>query len=196
MRLFIALELPPHIVAEMERAQQRLRRGRSHPVRWVAPEAFHLTVQFLGEVEEQHVPDILAALQRISWRTTDTDTKQAGTIRLPRLRLAQVGAFPNLQHPRTLWMGMEGDVDGLTHVYEAVTAATEPLGFVPEQKKFRPHLTLGRVRNEATPAQVSMLADALIGIPPPEPLSWQCKPPLLFHSTLTPRGPIYRKVRS
>lgn len=194
MRMFIAFELPRKIRAEMERIQHQLRRNGAQPVRWVAPDSCHLTVQFLGEVEPATVPPMLESLGAIQWGTENDPDSSAGMVLLPRLRLAPVGAFPNVTRPQTIWMGVTDEQGCLNRVYQAITGATEPHGFVPERRSFHPHLTLGRVRNDATPTQVAALSDAITRVSAPEPLSWQCEPPVLFHSTLTPGGPIYRKI--
>lgn len=186
MRLFVALTLPAEVTAELEAFQQRLQRSGSHPVKWVAPAAVHLTLQFLGEVPEAQLPAILAALARV----------RAGAVMrgLPRLFLAPVGAFPNLRRPQTLWMGVDGDLDRLAQVHQAVNSALEPLGFAAETRPFRAHLTLGRVRREASPSQRVTLGNAIAALPPPGRIAWQSAPPTLFQSTLTPDGAMYREL--
>ncbi len=186
MRLFIALKLPAEVLDELTAVQQRLRRTEAHPVKWVAPQSIHLTLQFLGEVPEAHLPAILQALEEV---------RDAAAHQSPlRLRLAAAGAFPNLRRPQTLWVGMAGELEGLTRLHQAVIAATEPLGFQPETRPFRAHLTLGRVRREATPAQRAALGSALGSLSPPRSITWQSGHPLLFKSTLTPTGSIYTEL--
>jgi RNA 2',3'-cyclic 3'-phosphodiesterase len=184
MRLFIALKLPTDVRDELAAVQQRLRHTEAHPVKWVAPQSIHLTLQFLGEVPEAQLPAILQALEAV--RTTAAQ-------RSP-LRLAEAGAFPNLRRPQTLWVGIAGELEGLTRLHQAVIAATEPLGFQLETRPFRAHLTLGRVRREATPAQRVALGTALGSLSPPRSVTWQSGHPLLFRSTLTPTGSIYTEL--
>jgi 2'-5' RNA ligase len=186
MRLFIALELPESVITALQTAQQHLRRSTSHPVKWVAPAGMHLTLRFLGDVEQTDVPAILAALEHI--QQTHADAAQAS------LRLNAVGAFPNLKRPQTIWMGVGGDIPTLNHVQHMLTDTLEPLGFAPETRAFHAHLTLGRVRREATPHQRTLLGNALAALPKPAPQNWTMGRPILFQSTLTPDGAIYRKV--
>lgn len=186
MRLFIALKLPADVLDELAAVQQRLRRTEAHPVKWVTPQSIHLTLQFLGEVPEEQLPALLQALEEV--RT------MAAQRPAPQLRLAEAGAFPNLRRPQTLWVGIAGELEGLTRLHQSVIRATEPLGFQPETRPFRAHLTLGRVRREATPAQRAALGSALGSLSPPRSVAWQSGYPLLFQSTLTPTGSIYTEL--
>lgn len=186
MRLFIALELPTAVIIELEQMQQHLRRGAQHPVKWVGSGGFHLTLQFLGEVAAEQVPAILSALEYV----TSTTAGSTG----PVLHLAAAGAFPNLRQPQALWVGVGGDTALLAQLQQAVTRAMEPLGFVPESRPFRAHLTLGRVRREATAQERSRLGAALSALPAPEPIAWPMGRPMLFQSTLTPDGALYRRI--
>lgn len=185
MRLFIALNLPDEVIAALEQTQQRLKRTAAHPVKWVAPATMHLTLQFLGEVDDARVPALLAALEALPTRAA---------LPLPTLALAGVGAFPNLRRPQTIWVGVGGELAALERLYASVIAATAPLGFPAEQRPFRAHLTLGRARRDAGAAQLAVLGQALAALPPPHPLAWQSGPPILFQSTLTGNGPVYRAL--
>lgn len=182
MRLFVALELPEAAIAHLGAVQQRLQRAHRHPVKWVAPSATHLTLHFLGEVEEGKAPAICAALAALNHTT------------LPTLRLARAGAFPNLKRPNVVWVGVDGDLMALGRMQQAVVAALAPLGFAPEERPFRAHLTLGRVRREATPAERQTLGAAIEALPPPDAVAWQSGPPILFQSVLTREGAIYRRL--
>jgi 2'-5' RNA ligase len=180
MRLFIAIDLPDPVRAALAEAQSRLRRG-DPAVRWAAVEGMHLTLQFLGEVEAGRAPDLLAALADIS--------------ALPfALRLGGLGAFPSADHPRVLWAGLAGDITALGDLQRAVTDATRPLGFIPEDRPFAPHLTLGRARQDVGPADLQALAAALRAAAPPAPVGWDAGRPLLFQSISTPNGVVYTVV--
>jgi RNA 2',3'-cyclic 3'-phosphodiesterase len=193
MRLFIALELPDPVKTEMAAMQRRLQEGQAHPVKWVATDSAHLTLQFLGEVDKTRVDAILAALKPITQGGGD-GAPTSSRLQLPTLSLAPVGAFPSPRRPQVLWLGLAGDLDLLKRLQQTVVAAMEPLGFVPEKRNFQPHLTLGRVRREATTPYQQAISDALQALPPPRALSWQCGPPILFQSTLRPSGAVYTKL--
>lgn len=175
MRLFIALGIPPEAREELARLQGWL---RGLPVRWVDPAGVHLTLQFLGEAAETSAPALLEAL--------------AGLPAAPfALGLEGLGAFPDLRRPRVLWVGLGGDLAALARLQAAVLAATAPLGFAPEARPFRPHLTLGRVRQDAGPEERRAVGRAVGHAAPPAPLSWEAGAPTLYQSTLTPAGAVY-----
>lgn len=178
MRLFIALELPDRVRAELARAQAAL---QGHPVRWAAGEGLHLTLQFLGEADEALVAPLLAAVGAVA-------AEPCG------LALAGLGAFPDLRQPRVVWAGLGGDTAALGALQARVTAATAPLGFAAEARPFRPHLTLGRARPEAGPARLRALGEAIARAAPLPALAWDAGRPALFQSTLTPGGATYTRL--
>lgn len=177
MRLFIALPLPPAVIAELAAVQRRLRPA-APSVRWADPAGIHLTLQFLGEAPAEQAPPLLAALAAIAPPPFE-------------LHLARLGAFPGPQRPRVVWAGITGATGALADLQLAVLAATTPLGFVPEARPFSPHLTLGRVRPDARPEQTRALADLLARAAPPAPVAWPGGAPRLYQSTLTPQGAVY-----
>ncbi len=187
MRLFIALELPAEVIAVLEGVQRRLQRSGDHPVKWVAPTGMHLTLQFLGEVEEQRVADMLTVLKNI--RVADTHQSSAA-----HLQTVGAGAFPNLRRPQTLWVSVSGAVEPLARLQQRLTQALEPLGFEPETRPFRAHLTLGRVRRDATPAQKRALGAAIEALPAVQSVTWPMGHPVLFQSTLTREGARYTRI--
>lgn len=180
MRLFIALPLPADVTAALEAAQNQLKRNR-WPVKWVAPASIHLTLQFLGEQDEALVPELLAALAGV----------QPEPAALPQLQLARLGAFPNLQRPQTIWLGVGGDLETLAGLQRAVVRATGSLGFPADSRAFRPHLTLGRVRRDADRNAVQELSRALTNAAAPPALNWRSGPPVLYQSVIGPQGARY-----
>jgi 2'-5' RNA ligase len=178
MRLFIALDLSEAVRAELVAAQSRL---QAHPVRWSDPAGMHLTLQFLGEADEALVPPLLKALAAIPVVPFS-------------LTLGGLGAFPNASQPRIIWAGIDGATDALVRLQSAVTTATAPLGFIPEERAFKAHLTLGRTRQEARPEQLHALGVALARAALPAPVEWATGRPTLFQSTITPRGAVYIRL--
>jgi RNA 2',3'-cyclic 3'-phosphodiesterase len=181
-RLFIAVEVSPEVKAELATAQGRLRRGGA-PVKWVAPEALHMTLHFLGETDVALLPQLGAALSEAL----------AGATAI-RPRLVGAGAFPNLRRPNVIWAGIDGATAALERIQAATGTALEALGLPREIRPFRAHLTLGRVRREATPAQLEQLGEAVRSLPPFAPLSWDVDRVVLFRSELRPAGPIYSEI--
>jgi 2'-5' RNA ligase len=178
-RLFIAAELPASISDALLATQARLRRA-APPVKWVAPEAMHLTLRFLGETDVQLLPPLGTALR----------AALAGHSAIS-LQLTSAGAFPNIRRPSIVWVGVGGATAALEQAVAALEAQVVPLGFPPEQRPFRAHLTLGRVRREATPAQQERLGEAICALPAFPPLAWLIERVVVFRSELRPSGPIY-----
>ncbi len=183
-RLFVALELPAPVADALTHIRHRLQYHASHPVRWVDSHNYHLTLLFLGEVEEAHLPAIRAAV----------DTARASIHALPHLHLTTVGAFRSLRQPKTIWVGVGGNLPALQQCYQAVVDAMAPLGFAPDKPTFQPHITLGRTHRDASSNSIATLGRALEALEPPPPLAWQSEPPVLFQSVLQPAGPIYTKI--
>ena len=133
MRLFAAVPLTEPARQEVAGLLGRLRE-RDFPVRWVADEGLHLTLKFYGEVGSERAEVIEEAV------------RQAGEGTEPlHLRLADLGAFPAPARPRVLWLGIEAP-PALELLQDRLERRSEAIGFPPEGTPFRPHVTLGRVR--------------------------------------------------
>ena len=142
-------------------------------VRWVKPDRMHLTLRFIGETEKNLIPQIGHALDEIAGRQPQFS-----------LFLDGFGCFPNCQRPRVLWAGVGGDVDAASRLKEEIDAALVPLGWELENRPFRPHLTVGRVKDSRQLASQRW----------PETLQSLAIPVDSIHlieSELTPSGPIY-----
>ncbi len=137
VRLFVALELPDEVRAALGRLQEELRPAGAGRLRWVRPEGIHVTLKFLGEVEEKLVGQIEEAL--------------AGAVTPFELRLqpGSLGGFGGARL-RVVWVGLEGDTDELRKLAGQIEEALAPLGFPKERRPFAAHLTIGRVRDEAS----------------------------------------------
>ena len=139
-RLFIALETNEAVQHAVADVQQTLRRRGdspqgSMPVRWVRPAQVHLTLQFLGNVVSSHIPSLVAAV-----------APSVAMHDALLLRADAVGAFPSMEVPRVLWLGLRGDDDRLMALQRSVAEAVRMVeGVVADRKPFRPHLTLGRI---------------------------------------------------
>ncbi len=178
MRLFVALELPTSMRAALAPACERGRRGG---ILWVPAENVHLTLKFLGEVEYQRIPPLKEALAA------------AVTTAAPfRLSLNGCGCFPNGRAPRVIWLGVgEGGAETVA-VAGAVEQALAPLGYAAETRAFRPHLTIGRVKDEksgVTTASAKVKALAAYAAPAAEVSALA-----LIKSTLLPAGAAYDEV--
>jgi 2'-5' RNA ligase len=135
VRAFIAVEISAEVRLRAGRLIARLEATGAN-VRWVKPEDLHLTLKFLGDVDLRDVPEVCSAVARA-----------AATISPFTLRIAGAGAFPNATKPRTVWLGADEGVGEMGHLHERLGTSLAEIGFRPEQRRFRPHLTIGRVRS-------------------------------------------------
>lgn len=135
IRTFIAIELPEEIKAAMAGVQAVLRKSGAD-VGWTRSEGIHLTLKFLGPVDADIIPGLAAALQEA---VKDEPAFALGA--------AGIGCFPTARSPRVVWLGLAGETDALARLAGKVEAACGKLGFKPEGRPFKPHLTLGRVRS-------------------------------------------------
>jgi RNA 2',3'-cyclic 3'-phosphodiesterase len=183
MRLFFAIDIGAAQRAALRDAVAALQPVAPRAVRWVEPAGAHITLSFLGEVAAERTGQLLAAAQ-------------AALAALPSftLHLAPASAFPNLRRPRTLWLGLAGQTDVLTQVQGRLADALVPLGFARERRPFRPHLTLGRVREGASPAELAALGATLPALPAPDPMPWLVDMIVLYHSELGPQGARYTSM--
>ena len=131
-------------------------RERGLPVKWVRPDGIHLTLKFLGDVDEAREPALRAALAQAAGARPGGGGEARGVT----LRIEGFGVFPDLQRPRIVWAGVAPDpaLELLQHRVEQMFA---PLGFPPEARAFRPHVTLGRAGREARARDFTGLEGAL-----------------------------------
>lgn len=178
MRLFAGMPLAGEAAEVAGRALARLER-QGWPVKWVRPDQLHLTLKFFGEVPEEGVAPLAAALE----------AALAGRAAIPAA-LGGYGAFPAPARARVVWLGLDAppDLELLQHEAEVRTA---PLGFPPEGRPFHPHLTLGRVREgQRLPADAArVFAAAPLGVP------LLLDTVVLYRSQLGPSGSRYEAVR-
>lgn len=155
-RLFVAVDLSVAVVERIVASQRELAsRLGDVDVRWVAAPNIHVTLKFLGDVEEAVVPILAEAL---------------GALARPlfpfEIRCCRLGGFPDLAQPRILWAGLDGkgaEVMGL--LQQTVERDLAELGFPREGREYRPHITIGRVRDSAVvdSSQIADLVDLDFG---------------------------------
>lgn len=185
-RLFIAASLPATVTDHLGHLIDDLS-SRNLPVRWTAPNAFHLTLHFIGEIPVER-----AELLRMSFANL---TPKSGTI---RLRTGKVGAFPNEKRPRVLWMGLEGQTDRLNDLYQEIGIMLDRLDFPRETRAFRPHLTLGRARDSVDQLFPYQLSEAYKSASVQEivshPVEFTISDITLFRSHLEKSGARYEEL--
>ena len=182
VRTFVAIELPPEVRNRACQLIESLRRSSEASVRWVTPDQLHWTLKFLGDVDLLEIPEICRRLTQAVAPLAPFDVGARGA-----------GAFPDVLHPRTVWIGMREGLDAMISLHQAIENVLADLGFRQEQRRFRPHITLGRIRNGAAGGQeefaerLKELADFDAGIAPVFEVT-------LFSSQPGPKGPIYEPL--
>ena len=175
MRAFVAVVPPAEAVEPLQAAVERLRPAYAG-LGWVAKERWHVTLAFLGDVDEGRLP----RLQRELAQLADTDPFE--------LRVAGAGCFPRPSRPQVLWAGLEGDVTALEGFAATVTRACRAAKTAPDLKPFRAHITVARARR--SPVDVAPLLAALDDVAGPP---WSADRFALYRSHLGPQ-PRYEEL--
>ena len=134
VRTFVAVEISSEIRTRAAQLMARLN-TTSAKVRWVEPHNMHLTLKFLGDVDLLEIPELCQAVSDAVANLPPFEIEARGA-----------GVFPDLHSPRTVWLGIGRGTDEMVELHAAVERGLTGLGFRRDQRRFRPHLTLGRVR--------------------------------------------------
>lgn len=146
--MFVAVRPPSAAVHDLESWVAPLRPAAGD-LRWTPAEQWHLTVAFLGEVDERRYADLSPRLARAAARGTELALSFGGA-----------GTFPRrADRARVLWVGLGGDRPALARLAAAVSAAARRSGIAVEDRRFSPHLTLARARPSAGADVTSLLQD-------------------------------------
>ena len=181
IRSFIAIELSPLIKVKIEEIQNNLK-SLTSDVRWVRPEGIHLTLKFLGNIEEERIPEVSDIIRKCSTDTTSFT-----------LSVRSLGAFPNEKNPKVIWAGAEDDSGTLAKLQQALENILSSIGFKVEKRAFSPHLTLGRLKS---PKGKGRLTQGLEDYKHFEFGTFEAKEVCLFKSELKPGGAIYTKLKT
>jgi RNA 2',3'-cyclic 3'-phosphodiesterase len=176
IRTFIAIDVSPAVRKQLVALQDELR-AVSEDVKWVEPENLHLTLKFLGDVDET---DLYAVCKMVARAVADLSAFA--------MDMCGVGAFPSAGRPRVIWAGVGQGAQELTHIHGSLDKVFGAEGYPREDRLFTPHLTLGRVRQQQrTPRLAGALHDLSKwegGITPVHEI-------LVLSSQLSPNGPTH-----
>ncbi|MFH1783038.1 MAG: RNA 2',3'-cyclic phosphodiesterase [Candidatus Omnitrophota bacterium] len=176
IRSFIACELDPLTKERLSLLVTHLKKSNAD-VKWIPTENIHFTLKFLGNVERDEIKHISSELNDI--------------LRDPscfNIRLSAIGGFPDLSKPRVIWIGLKEGGDCLISLALAIEERLVRLGFQKENRDFRPHLTLGRVRSLKNIEELQNLIEGLkLGLETPVRMDKI----ILYQSTLTQKGAVY-----
>ncbi len=178
IRLFVALELPASVRAALGALAARLRAASGNGVRWTDPNGIHLTLKFIGEIEAARLEAVRGALAGVRG-AQPIDAAFRG-----------IGWFPNVRHPRVFWAGVEAGA-GPAALAAELERALEPLGIAREEREFRPHLTLARIKSEAG---LDGLRREVESLGTPEFGRAAYSEFDLMQSVLSPKGAVYTRL--
>ena len=184
LRAFIAVEIPLEIRKAVCQATADLQKGIGSLVRWVPMENMHLTLKFLGDIAPSNV-DMLSQML----------LAEADLFNCFELRLAGLGSFPSLKRPRVLYIGIQAPAV-LEALQRGVESASHRLGYESEERGFSPHLTIGRVKQNATSAEQQIIRRALEGIKIDSLGTARVDSVHLYKSDLKPTGSVYTRLFS
>jgi len=181
LRLFYAMFISPKITETLARHISQCALSGAD-VKWVESQNLHLTLKFLGEVQQERLEEIIAAGELA-----------ADVVKDFRIFWEGFGAFPDFRRPRVIWAGMKQGGRTVSEIAERLEDRLAAAGFRKEERVFQPHLTIGRVKSrrglEELKRVIEKIENSRIGEMEVGSFS-------LVQSTLTPKGPIYREVRN
>jgi len=185
IRSFIAIELPDELKQELSQLQAKLKSGVQSWVKWGDPYGIHLTLKFLGNIAINRTGEITKAMEEAAKGTAPF-----------HLKVKQLGVFPNLRRVQVVWVGVSGEVDKLGQLQQRIESNLFHLGFAKESRSFTPHLTLARLRDQASSDERQRLGQLIASTSFESAHSIEVAAVNLMKSQLTREGAIYSRISS
>ena len=180
IRAFLAIDPPAVVLKNIEGMQNRFKKSIQGAIRWVRPEGIHLTLKFFGDIAAKDIDNISEVIGK----------RTAARSQFP-LEIRGLGAFPDTARPRIIWLGIAGQLVSLLSLQKDLEEDLFLIGFPKEERPFRAHLTIGRIKIPkgiiGLAAAVEAAGDLIAG-------TFTVGEVVLFQSSLTPQGPIYTKL--
>jgi 2'-5' RNA ligase len=180
IRTFIAVKLPETVLAAIDGVREGLA-AHGFNVRWVTTGNIHLTLKFLGEVDEDEVDGIAAVL-----------TEAVHGVAPLRLAAAGVGVFPSAKRARVIWIGLSGQLPELAALQRSIEDRLARIGYPQEKRPFSGHLTLGRVKGLIVASRLTTAMGAFRDFASE---TFEVDRVVLFKSDLRPTGAMYTELR-
>ena len=183
VRAFIALDLPDSLDGPLTQVSNNLKgKLEGKQIRWVDVPNIHLTMKFLGDVSIKNISMINEIIQ-----------SEAASHKQFEISLGGFGIFPNFTRPRVIWVGVEAPEE-LINLQRRINLETTRLGYEPDQRKFNPHVTLGRVSRNANPKEVRSISELLRKHKVGFLGAARITEVNLFRSDLGTKGAVYTKI--
>ena len=175
IRSFIAIEIPQDLKNKIREWQDGLKKTVSG-VKWVVPDNIHITLKFLGNINENQIPELKQAIINSVSGSGQFEIEVSGE-----------GCFPNMRRPRVIWLGVEKGKDALKKIASNIENECRRIGFEKERRPYSPHFTVGRVKflKDTSALQKYFMEN------PFNPEIFRAEEIILMKSDLTPSGAVY-----
>ena len=175
IRAFVAVKVPNEVCEGLEDFLAELR--PLSKIRWVKFSQFHITLKFLGELRPEVISQVKNSLLPLKNFNPFT------------IELSYIGAFPNLNSPKVIWLSGDKGARELSNLSQKVNDVLfDEVDLPKETKKFKAHLTLARLKNESLTEEIIRKLGTV------KNFSWECNEMFLMRSELTTKGPIYTEL--
>ncbi|MBN1899021.1 MAG: RNA 2',3'-cyclic phosphodiesterase [Spirochaetes bacterium] len=185
-RCFIAIDLPERIKTIISDMVMVVKKDFSLPIRWVKEENYHITLKFLAEISQNRIDRIKSFMK-------DLERDRI----LFSMNIEEAGVFPPKGAPRVVWLGFKEATGNLIRIFKTLDGSLKRIGFKPEKRDFKPHITLARIKylkqdegNEFY-ALLNRLKEKAIGYAERQ---FSINSLTLFKSELTPQGSVYSRL--
>jgi RNA 2',3'-cyclic 3'-phosphodiesterase len=183
MRTFIAIELPPQVKNKLSELQTRLAKSNAD-VKWVKPENIHLTLKFLGEIDEDKSVKIAGIIQNI-----------ISSLKQFTIQLSSLGAFPKVEFPRVIWVAINKGDKEVKMIAKELEDNLDKLGDSKEERPFSTHITIGRVRSPLNKDKLIKALKESENYLAGDNIEFCAAKITLFKSTLGQTGPTYEVLK-
>lgn len=177
MRTFLAIDIPQRYKEIFSDIQNECKKFNPD-IKWVEKENLHITIKFFGEISPPTLSTLKQKLNLVSYTPF-------------KLKLYNIGYFPDEKNPRVIWIGIEDNSDSLKKINEVIEKILENLGFEKEKKFFSPHLTIGRVKSKKNFDKLLQIFKKYESVSFGE---FDVEKIILYKSELFPTGPVYTKI--
>jgi 2'-5' RNA ligase len=177
-RIFAAIDISDEARRRVFRFVELLR-GQFPNVRvgWVKPEKIHLTLKFLGEIDESQLEKFSEAIEKTSQNISKF-----------KIQIGKTGVFPSAQNARILWLGLKDETGNLRKLNEILESECERKGVKKEIRSFKAHLTIGRLKEKSSALVEKHLSEEF------EPIEFKSSEIVIYQSELLPQGSIYKII--
>ena len=180
IRAFLAIEPPENVLQKISVLQDKLKSEISGRLSWTRPQGQHLTLKFFSDISLDDVKNICTAVQK--WIVFEQKLN---------LKIEKLGVFPDARRPRVLWCAVTGDVERLSVLQKKIDSDLAAIGFPMEDRPFRAHLTLARIKDSR---DITGMSEALKKFDTFTAGEFIADKLFLFQSNLTPQGAVYTKL--